>query len=185
MDFAVERTLLGGILYIHLVMEIGSRRILHVNVTAHPTAEWTAQQLRDAIPSDHPYKHLIHDNDAIFSRMVDATIRSFGIEPVRTPIRAPRANAYCERLIGTLRRECLDRIIPLGEGHLRAVVREWAVHYNRARPHMALGSSVPEPNELYPAPRLEHRHRLPEGSRVASTPVLGGLHHEYRLERAA
>ncbi len=71
-----------------------------------------------------------HDNDAIFSRMVDATIRSFGIEPIR----APRANAYCERLIGTLRPECLDRIIALSEGHLRRLVSEWAVHYNRARP---------------------------------------------------
>jgi putative transposase len=185
MDFAVERTLLGGILYVLVVMEIGSRRILHVNVTAHPTAEWTAQQLRDAISGDHGYTHLIHDNDAIFSRKVDGTLRSFGIEPVRTPIRAPRANAYCERLIGTLRRECLDWIIPLSEGHLRRVVREWAAHYNRARPHMALGSSVPEPNELYPAATLEHRHLLPADSRVVSTPVLGGLHHEYRLERRA
>src|SRR5258708_25208072 len=176
MDFAVERTMLGGIVYVLVVMEVGSRRILHVNVTDHPTAGWTSQQLRDAIVGDHRYTHLIHDNDAIFSRMVDATIRSFGIEPVRTPIRAPRANAYCERLIGTLRRECLDRIIPLGEGHLRAVVREWAEHYNRARPHMALGSSVPEPNELYPAPMLEHRHRLTEGAHVVSTPFLAGAH---------
>jgi transposase InsO family protein len=158
---------------------------VHVNVTAHPTADWTAQQLRDAIPGEHAYTHLIHDNDAIFSRAVDATIRSFSIEPVHTPIRAPRANAHCERLIGTLRRECLDWIIPLTEGHLRRVVREWATHYNRARPHMARGLSVPEPNELYPAPQLEGRHRLPKGTRIVSTPVLGGLHHEYRLERAA
>ena len=69
--------------------------------------------------------------------------------------------------------------------HLRRVVCEWAAHYNRARPHMALGSGVPEPNELYPAPRLEHRHRLPDGARVVSTPVLGGLHHEYRFEQRA
>src|SRR5258708_9223989 len=75
-----------------------------------------------------------HDNDAIFSRMVDATIRSFGIEPLCTPIRAPRANAYCERLIGTLRPECLDRIIALSEEHLRRLVSEWALHYKRARP---------------------------------------------------
>jgi hypothetical protein len=74
---------------------------------------------------------------------------------------------------------------PAKRGHLRAVVREWAAHYNRARPHMALGSSVPEANELYPAPRIEHRHRLPDGARVVSTSVLGGLHHEYRLEQLA
>src|SRR5207237_8552243 len=119
--------------------------------SASDCAEWTAQQLRDAIPGEHAYTHLIHDNDAIFSRAVDATIRSFDIEPVRTPIRAPRANAYCERLIGTLRRECLDWIIPLTERQLRVVVREWATHYNRARSHMALSLSVPEPNDVYPA----------------------------------
>jgi transposase InsO family protein len=185
MDFAVQRTMFGSVLYVLVVMEIGTRRIIHTNVTAHPTAEWAAQQLREAIAGEHRYTHLIHDNDAIFSRAVDATIRSFGIEPVRTPIRAPRANGFCEQLIGTLRRECLDWIIPLGERPLRSAVREWALHYNRARPHMSLRLSVPEPNEVYPAPRLCHRHHVPAGSRVVSTSVLGGLHHEYRLEQLA
>jgi putative transposase len=184
-DFAVSRTLLGGILYILVVMEIGSRRIIHANVTAHPTAQWTVQQLREAVHGGHAYTHLIHDNDAIFSRAVDATIRSFGIEPLRTPIRAPRANAFCERLIGTLRRDCLDHIIPLSEMHLRSIVREWMPHYNRARPHMALGGSVPEPNALYPATPQQHRHELPSGAIIISKPVLGGLHHEYRLEAKA
>lgn len=184
-DFAVERTLFGGILYVLVVMEIGSRRILHTNVTAHPTAEWTAQQLRQAIPAEHGFTHLIHDNDAIFSRAVDTTIRSFAIEPLRTPLRSPRANAYCERLIGTLRRECLDRIIAVTEAHLGAVVSEWAAHNNRARPHMSLGYSVPEPSKEIPAPPLPHRHRLPPDARVVSRSVLGGLHHEYRFEKLA
>ncbi len=184
-DFAVQRTLWGGVLYVLVVMEIGSRRILHTNVTAHPTAEWTIQQLRDTIPADHAYRYLIHDRDAIFSGAVDASLRSFGIDPVRTPVRSPRANAFCERLIGTLRRECLDWIIALSEDHLRRFVREWAVHYNRARPHMALSNGVPEPNELVPAPPLAHRHRIPDDSRVVATPILGGLSHEYRLDHAA
>lgn len=110
---------------------------------------------------------------------------SFGIEPLRTPVRSPKANAFCERLIGTMRRECLDWIIPLGEEHLRAFVREWSQHYNRARPHMSLGLGVPEPNEQVPAARLPHRHRLPADARVVSRPTLGGLSHEYHLERAA
>jgi putative transposase len=141
--------------------------------------------LRDALPGEHAYQYLIHDNDAIFSRVIDGTLRSFGITPLRTPIRAPRANSLCERLIGTLRRECLDWIVPLNETHLRSVVLEWAAHYNRARPHIALGPGVPQPNQLYPAPELDHRHRTPSGAHVVSRPVLGGLHHEYRFERAA
>ncbi len=107
------------------------------------------------------------------------------VTPLRTPPYAPKANAFCERLIGTLRRECLDWILPLSEDHIRSVVREWAAHYNRGRPHMSLGPGVPEPNEIYPAAPLPHRHEIPPDARLISTPVLGGLHHEYRLERAA
>jgi len=184
-DFAVERTLWGGILYVLVVMEIGSRRILHTNVTAHPTAEWTMQQFRECIPADHPYRYLIHDRDAIFSRAVDRTLRSFGIKTLRTPVRSPRANAFCERLIGTMRRECLDWIIPFCEEQLRRFVREWATHYNRARPHMSLAFGVPERNEHVPAVLLAHRHRLPADAQIVATPILGGLSHEYRLERAA
>lgn len=184
-DFAVARSLWGGTLYVFVVMEIGSRRILHTNVTAHPSAAWTIQQIRECVPGEHAYRHLIHDRDAIFSREVDAALRSFGISPFRTPVRSPKANAFCERLIGTMRRECLHWIIPLGEEHLRRFVREWAVHYNRARPHMSLGGGVPEPNEQVPAPLLPHRHHLPSDARVIAKPILGGLSHEYRLERAA
>lgn len=88
-------------------------------------------------------------------------------------------------MIGSLRRECLDWIIPVTEGQIRAVVREWASHYNRARPHMSLGSGFPKRTEGLPAPLGQHRHHLPDGSRVVDTPVLGGLHHEHRLDRAA
>ena len=168
-----------------MVMEIGSRRILHTNVTAHPTAEWTIQQFRQCIPCEHAFTHLIHDRDAIFSAAVDATLRSFGITPLRTPVRSPKANAFCERLIGTMRRECLDWIIPLGEGHLRRFVAEWAMHYNRARPHMSLANGVPEPNEHVPAAPLPRRHHLPADALVVAMPILNGLSHEYRLDHAA
>ncbi len=173
--------------YILVVMELGSRRMLHAGVTEHPSAFWTSNQLRHALPSDAGYKYLIHDNDSIFSNDVDAAVASLGIAPIRTPFRAPKANAHCERLIGTLRRECLDWIIPLGERHLRAVVNEWRNHYNRGRPHMALAGGVPDAPEDLPVARQAHRHRLPEGSKIESTSILGGLHHDYRFinDRAA
>ena len=91
--------------YVFVVMEVGSRRILHCNVTAHPTAGWTLQQFREAIPSDHGNRFLIHDRDTIFSEEVDEHLQEFGLKILRTPVQAPKANAYCERLMGTIRRE--------------------------------------------------------------------------------
>jgi transposase InsO family protein len=183
-DFVVSTTASFRTIYTLVVMEIGSRRILHVNSTAHPTAAWTAQQLREVFVPEHPWRYLLHDRDAIFSASLDETARSFGLAILKSPPRCPKANAFCERLIGTLRRECLDWIIPLGEGHLRSVIREWAAHYNRGRPHSAL-RSVPESLPGFPIELQEHRHRLPEGDVVTAKPVLGGLHHEYSLDRAA
>ena len=182
-DFMVAVTARFRILYIFVVMEIGSRRILHCNMTQHPTSEWTIQQLREAIPSDHEYRYLIHDRHSTFSSEMDAAVGVLGLAVVKTPVRAPQANAFCERLIGTMRRECLDFMIPLNERHLRAIVREWVFHYNRGRPHSRLGPGIPD---QIPAPPFRaQRHRLEEEERVTSTSVLGGLHHEYALERTA
>ena len=183
-DFVVSTTASFRTIYTLVVMEIGSRRILHVNSTAHPTAEWTTQQLREVFVPEHPWRYLLHDRDAIFSAALDATARSFGLAILKSPPRCPKANAFCERLIGTLRRECLDWIIPLGEGHLRSVVREWATHYNRGRPHTAV-NAVPEPTLGIPAELQAHRHRLPAGQVVRAKSILGGLHHEYSIDRAA
>jgi transposase InsO family protein len=171
------------ILYIFVVMEIGSRRILHCNVTPYPTAEWTMQQLREAIPSDHEYRVLIHDRHATFSAELDAAVASLGLKVMKTPVRAPQANAFCERLIGTMRRECLDFIIPVCLLHLRVTVREWVSHYNRGRPHSRLGPGIPD-NRSAP-PHRAHRHCFENSERVISTSVLGDLHHEYELQRTA
>lgn len=184
-DFVSVMTARFRIIYVFVVMEIGSRRILHVNATEHPAAEWTSQQLREALPGGSTIKYLVHDGGGQFNDAFRSTARSLGVEPLRTPPHAPQANAFCERLIGTMRRSCLDWIIPLSEAHIRRVAREWAAHYNRGRPHMALGPGVPQPGEHYPAPPLPHRHALPAGARVIATPVLNGLHHEYRFEEAA
>jgi putative transposase len=184
-DFVVSKTVTLRTVYTLVMIEIGSRRIIHTATTSHPTAAWTTQQLRHALPGDHPYRYLLHDRDSIFSADLDATMGRLGLEVLKSPPRCPKANAFCERVIGTLRRECLDWIIPLTEGQIGAVVREWVAHYNRARPHMALGPGIPDPPDGLPVELQAHRHRLPNGVRVASTPILGGLHHEYRLDRAA
>ena len=106
-DFFVSVTATFRVLYVFVAMEIGSRRILHTNVTAHPTADWTIQQFREFLAFDHPYRFLIHDRDRIFSPGLDAELKSFGLHALKTPPRTPTANAFCERLIGTIRRECL------------------------------------------------------------------------------
>ena len=183
-DFLVSVTASMRVLYVFVAMEIGSRRILHTNVTAHPTAEWTRQQFRECLAYDHPYRYLIHDRDSIFSASLDSELKGFGLRVLKTPVRAPKANAFCERLIGTIRRECLNFLIPLNERPLRMIVKEFVTHYNRGRPHSALGPGIPEPPQTV-APADPHRHKLPAGYRVESTPVLGGLHHEYRLEKEA
>jgi putative transposase len=184
-DFATVVTASFRTLYVLILMELGTRKLLHCNVTAHPTAEWTVQQLREAIPSDHRYRFLIHDRDSIFSREVDETIEGLGLKVLRTPIRAPQANAFCERLIGTIRRECLDFMIPLNEKHLRMILREWVSHYNHRRPHSSLGPGIPEVERSWPTPLILSRHHLPQDMRVKAKKVLGGLHHEYRLEKCA
>jgi transposase InsO family protein len=184
-DFCVVVTATFRFLYVFVVVEHASRRILHVNATAHPTAAWTLQQLRDAIPSNHTYRFLIHDRDSIFSQALNQRIRHLGLRVLTTPVRSPQANALCERLIGTLRQECLDCIIPLTENHLRYLLQAWVSHYNTSRPHMALGPGIPQPSVSLPVPRQVHRHRLPEHLRVRARPILGGLHHDYQLEEAA
>ena len=138
-DFFTVVTASFRVLYVFVAMEIGSRRLLHINVTAHPTAEWTLQQFRETLPGDHPYRFAIHDRDAIFSVRLDDELTGFGVRVLKTPVRCPKANAFCERLVGTIRRECLDFLIPLSESHLRRILLQWMIHYNRSRPHSSLG----------------------------------------------
>jgi putative transposase len=183
-DFFVVVTASFRTLYVFVILELGRRRILYQNVTAHPTAEWTLQQLREALPGDHPYRFVIHDRDSIFSKGLDQAVTDLGVRVLRTPLRAPMANSVCERFGGTLRRECLDYLIPINERHLKMTIKEWVLHYNRGRPHSSLGPGVPEPNQER-VPASDHRHELPAGYRVVKTSVLGGLHHEYRLVKEA
>jgi putative transposase len=181
-DFFVAVTATFRMLYVFVVIEHGTRRLAHVNVTTHPSATWTLQQLREVIADADDHKYLIHDRDSIFARHLDDSIRALGLMVLRSPLASPKANAICERVIGTIRRECLDWMIPMSEGHLRSILREWVAHYNGGRPHSALGHGVPGP----PAgsartSKVEPRCRWTSGALVRATSVLGGLHHEYSL----
>jgi putative transposase len=184
-DFFVTVTMGFRLLYVFVVIEVGSRRIAHFNVTAHPTAEWTLQQFREIITGEQSQRFLIHDRDGIYSADLDSALRCMGLAVLKTPVRAPQANAFCERLIGTIRRECLDFLIPMNEQHLRGILREWVAHYNRGRPHSSLGPGIPEPAAGSASVPKVSGHRLPKGHRVTARPILGGLHHEYSLETIA
>jgi transposase InsO family protein len=182
-DFFVVVTATFQVMYVFIVLEVGTRRISHWNVSAHPTADRTAQQFRMIVPGDQPHRFVIHDRDSIYAEGVDGTLEALGLTVLKTPARVPQANAFCERLIGTIRRECLDFLIPLSERHLRAILGEWINHYNRGRPHSRLGPGLPDP----PPDRVVvlNDHHLPDGHRVVAKPILGGLHHEYSLRAAA
>jgi putative transposase len=183
-DFFTVVTACFRVIYVFVSMEIGSRRLIHFNATEHPTAEWTLQQLREALPGDREYKFLLHDRHKTFSVGLDEEVARWGIEVLKSPIHAPTANAFCERLIGTVRRECLDYVIPLSESHLKRTLREWVNHYNTGRPHQSLGPGIPDHVEPTSAGHQNPKSISPN-RRVTSKSILGGLHHEYRWAGAA
>jgi putative transposase len=135
--------------------------------------------------SDHTYRILIHDRDAIFSKAVDQSVSHMGLHVIKTPVRTPVVNAMCEQVIGTLRRECLDFVIPLNNKHLYGILKEWVTHYNQGRPHMSLGPGIPLPIHDLPVYRHAPRHWLRSDQCVVSQPILSGLHQDYRLAKKA
>ncbi len=152
----------------------------------HPTAEWTTQQFREAIPSERRYRFLIHDRDSIFSAEFDHELtQGLGLTVLRTPPQSPQANAHCERLVGTVRRECLDFLIPLTERHLRRLLGEWVRHYNGGRPHRSLGPGIPDQGRGPTIMTGGNRNTIAEASQFSARSVLGGLHHEYSWDRIA
>jgi putative transposase len=184
-DFLVSVTFRFQIIYVFVMMEVGSRRLVHFNVTSHPTAAWILQQFREAIDNSQDYRFLIHDRDSIYSQELDVAVRAMGVKVLKTPFRSPQANSHCERLIGSLRRDCLDFLIPINERHLRGILKDWKSYYCQARPHASLGPGLPEPEAGLPVPLQKQRHQIPMGYRVKAKSILGGLHHEYRLEKIA
>jgi len=174
-DFLQLTDLLFRPVFALYIVELGTRRVVHVGVTRSPTGPWTAQQLREATPEGTRPRFLVHDHDAKYGPAFDRLAAASGVEVIRTPVRAPRANAVCERLLGGVRRECVDHVLVLGERHLRRVLAEYVGHFNHARPHQALDQRTPT------AVGIATRHPPTDaGRRIVALPVLGGLHHEYR-----
>ena len=164
-------TLTFKTLYVLVLIAHGRRELVHVAVTAHPAAAWIWRQVVEATAWGRRPRFLLRDRDAVYGGDLGTRLAGLGVEQLLTPVRAPRANAVAERLIGTLRRECLDHLIVLNERDLRAVLAEFAGFYNDARPHRTLRLETP-----VPAVR-------PNSGPIRARPVLGGLHHAY--ERAA
>jgi putative transposase len=175
-DFLQVTDLLFRPVFAFFIVELGSRRVVHVGVTRQPTDEWVTQQLREATPYDERPRFLIRDNDGKYGPRFDHLAAASGIEVLRTPVQAPRANAIMERFLGSVRRECLDHVLLLTEAHLRRVLGQYVMYFNGERPHQGLAQRLPQP----PAPP-----RQPDdaGGRIVAVPVLGGLHHTY--QRAA
>jgi transposase InsO family protein len=172
-DFFTVPTATFGVLFGFLVLAHDRRRVLHFNATADPSAEWTARQMAQAFPKEKAPRILLQDRDRIYGGRFRRTLELLGVEEVVTAARSPWQNPYAERLIGSLRRECLDHIVILGELHLLRILAEYFEYYNRARCHLSLAGDAP-------VPRPEQGPAL---GRVVELPGVGGLHHRY--ERAA
>jgi putative transposase len=174
-DFLHVDTALLQRVYVFFVMELQTRAVHILGVTAHPTGAWTAQQARnlsmDLGERASGFRFLIRDRDSKFTAAFDAVFSGNGTRVIRTPVRSPRANSYAERFVGTLRRECLDHMLILGERHLRSVLAEYAPHYNGHRPHQGLQQ---EP------PLRESGQVVDITARIERRQVLGGLISEYR-----
>ncbi len=143
-DFLPVTDLLFRQVYAFFIIELATRRVVHVAVTRHPTDAWVAQQLREATPFGQHPTYLIRDNDSKFGPAFARVAEDSGIEILRTAYRAPRMNAVCERFLGSVRRECLDHLLILGEAHLRRALRAYVAYFNGARPHQGIDQQVPE-----------------------------------------
>ena len=185
-DFFTEFTALFTIFHVFIVMELGSRRIIHFNITKNPTLPWVKQQIREANSWDNSPRFLIHDNDGIFgqyrrkrkhyrSNLDQWLSEIMNIKGIPTPYGAPNANSFCERLIGSMRRECLDHMIIFNELHLFRILKKYTHWYNHGRYHQGI-EDIPEPD-----PEILEQKLLSESGKFISIPVLNGLLHDYRL----
>ena len=167
LDLFVVPTISFNLLYVLVIVRLGRRELVWINVTTNPTAEWLARQITEAFPWNEAPRYLIRDRDQAYGVAVTRRLRAMGIRDKPIAPGSPWQNGFAERLIGSIRRECTDHIIPVGEGHLRRVLRSYAHYYNESRTHRSLNKDAPI-------------HRLIESvGTIVSRPILGGLHHQY------
>jgi transposase InsO family protein len=174
MDFFTVPTLTGRVLFVFVLLAHQRRRVVHLAITDHPTAAWTAQQIIEAFPEDSAPRWLVRDRDAIYSDVFRRRVASMGVTEVIAAPSSPWQNPFAERLIGSLRRECLDHVIILNQRHLRCVLARYVSYYHRARTHLSLEKDAPAPRRI---------HEPTEG-RVVAFAEVGGLHNRYERRAA-
>ena len=162
------------VLFVLVVLSHGRRRLVHFNVTEHPTAQWTARQLIEVCGQEESPRHLIRDRDRVYGERFSRQARMLDLREAVIASRSPWRNAYAERVIGSIRRECVDHVVVIGERHLLRILSTYVAYYNGTRTHLFLAKEALEPRSVQP----------PIQGRVVEVPRVGGLHHEY-LRRAA
>jgi putative transposase len=173
-DFFTVPTASFKVLFVFIMLAHERRRLIHFNITEHPTAQWTIQQIVEAFPWDTAPRYLLRDRDSIYSGVFQHRIKNMGIEEVKIAPRSPWQNPYCERLIGSIRRDVLDHVIVLNDRHLKRVLSAYIAYYHRFRTHLALEMDCPYPRAVEP----------PEMGGVMALPEVGGLHHHYERQAA-
>ncbi|PYU91071.1 MAG: transposase [Acidobacteria bacterium] len=174
LDFFTVPTATFRVLFVLVMLTHSRRRLVHLNVAEHPTAEWTARQLLEACALEEGHRYLIRDRDQVYGERFSRQAKTLDIRETVIAPRSPWQNAYAERVIGSIRRECLDHVVVIGERHLKRILSEYVDYYNRTRTHLSLAKDAPEPRSVQP----------PRQGRVVEVPRVGGLHQEY-LRKAA
>jgi transposase InsO family protein len=173
-DFFTVPTVACKVLFVFVILAHERRRLVHFNVTEHPTAQWTAQQMVEAFPWDQAPRYLLRDRDRIYGKYFQQRVKKMGIEEVTIAPRSPWQNPYAERVIGSIRRECLNDVIVLDEQHLCRILRSYSDYYHAWRVHRSLGMDAPARRAVHP----------PELGPVSKQPEVGGLHHHYERKAA-
>lgn len=166
-DFFTVPTIRLRVLFVFLVIEHQRRRVLHFGITEHPTTEWTAQQVVEAFSERDAKHYLIRDRDSAYGQEFRRRIQSLGLKEVVTAPQSPWQNAFAERMIGSIRRECLDHVVVLGQRHLRRLLKNYLAYYHRSRTHLALAKDAPDPRVIM------------RRGEIIAIPQVGGLHHRY------
>jgi putative transposase len=173
-DFFTVATVRLRVLFVLVVLAHHRRRVVHFNVTEHPTAAWTGQQIVDAFPDESAPAYLLRDRDRVYGQQFRHRVKGLGIDEVLTAPQSPWQNPFAERLIGSIRRECLDHVLVLGERHLRRILAHYFRHYHQTRTHLALDKDAPDPRPI----------ELPSTGNILQLREVGGLHHRYIRQAA-
>jgi putative transposase len=174
LDFFTVPTARLRVLFVLVLLAHQRRHVVHFNVTEHPTAAWIAQQIVDAFPDESAPAYLLRDRDRVYGQPFRHRLKGMGIEEVLTAPQSPWQNPFAERLIGSIRRECLNHVLVLGERHLRRILTRYLAYYHQARTHLALDKDAPDPRPI----------ELPVIGKIVQVPEVGGLHHRYVRQAA-